>query len=98
MTLQSTSPVSRELEGRSIAIKVQLSPALTVLFLIVLINWTLTYFQDNIGIAGVPCTNGTAAMSGWLPLFDATLVTRILDAGGVITGKSGTILGHIHFF
>lgn len=28
-------------------------------------------------------------MPGWLPSFDATLVTRILDAGGIITGKSG---------
>lgn len=27
MTLQSTSPVSRELEGRSVAIKVQFAPA-----------------------------------------------------------------------
>jgi hypothetical protein len=31
-------------------------------------------------------------MPDWQPTFDATVVTRILDAGGVITGKSGKIL------
>lgn len=44
--------------------------------------------KDNIAVAGVRCTNGTAAVP-WTPEIDATLVTRILDAGGVITGKSG---------
>jgi amidase len=43
--------------------------------------------KDNIALAGVPCTNGTAALD-WAPEVDATLVTRILDAGGVITGKA----------
>jgi amidase len=28
-------------------------------------------------------------MADWIPSFDATLVTRILDASGIITGKSG---------
>lgn len=43
--------------------------------------------KDNIAVAGVKCTNGTAALD-WTPLVDATLITRILDAGGTITGKA----------
>lgn len=43
--------------------------------------------KDNIAVAGVQCTNGTGAVD-WVPNVDATLVTRILDAGGVITGKA----------
>jgi len=43
--------------------------------------------KDNIALAGVQCTNGTGALD-WTPEVDATLVTRILDAGGVITGKA----------
>lgn len=43
--------------------------------------------KDNIAVAGVQCTNGTGAVD-WVPNVDATLVTRILDAGGIITGKA----------
>lgn len=43
--------------------------------------------KDNIAVAGVKCTNGTGAVD-WTPKVDATLVTRILDAGGVILGKA----------
>ncbi|CAG8973766.1 hypothetical protein HYALB_00006311 [Hymenoscyphus albidus] len=43
--------------------------------------------KDNVAVAGVRCTNGTAAVD-WIPEVDATLVTRILDAGGVIKGKA----------
>lgn len=43
--------------------------------------------KDNIALAGVKCTNGTDAVD-WIPRVDATLVTRILDAGGIILGKS----------
>ena len=32
--------------------------------------------------------NGTAALEGYIPDIDATLVTRILDAGGEIAGKA----------
>jgi hypothetical protein len=45
--------------------------------------------KDNIAVAGVKCTNGTGGKVGeWVPKIDATLVTRILDAGGVIKGKA----------
>jgi amidase len=43
--------------------------------------------KDNIALAGVQCTNGTGAVD-WVPQVDATLVTRILDAGGVVKGKA----------
>lgn len=43
--------------------------------------------KDNTAVAGVRCTNGTT-MVDWTPEYDATVVTRILDAGGVILGKS----------
>ena len=44
--------------------------------------------KDNICVAGVPMMNGTAVLEGYVPDIDATLVTRILDAGGEIAGKS----------
>lgn len=43
--------------------------------------------KDNAAVAGVRCTNGTT-MADWSPPYDATIVTRILDAGGVVLGKS----------
>ncbi len=46
--------------------------------------------KDNIALAGVRCTNGTA-MVEWVPEIDATVATRIMDAGATITGKAGRI-------
>jgi len=43
--------------------------------------------KDNVALAGMPCTNGTKALD-WYPEIDATIATRIMDAGGVITGKA----------
>ena len=43
--------------------------------------------KDNVCIAGVPMLNGSSTLEGYVPDIDATLVTRILDAGGTITGK-----------
>ncbi|KAI0517468.1 putative amidase [Xylaria bambusicola] len=43
--------------------------------------------KDNIALAGVRCTNGTA-MVEWVPEVDATVATRIMDAGATITGKA----------
>ncbi|KXL41352.1 MAG: hypothetical protein FE78DRAFT_74194 [Acidomyces sp. 'richmondensis'] len=43
--------------------------------------------KDNVALAGVRCTNGTAAMERTLEI-DATVATRIMDAGGIITGKA----------
>ena len=44
--------------------------------------------KDNICIAGVPMMNGSRSLEGYIPDNDATVVTRILDAGGTILGKS----------
>ena len=43
--------------------------------------------KDNVALAGIRCTNGTAALN-WTPELDATIATRIMDAGGIITGKA----------
>ena len=43
--------------------------------------------KDNICVAGVPMMNGASALEGYVPELDATVVTRILDAGGTILGK-----------
>ena len=44
--------------------------------------------KDNVCVAGVPMMNGTSALEGYVPDTDATVVTRILDAGGEIVGKA----------
>lgn len=44
--------------------------------------------KDNICLAGVPMMNGSAVLEGFVPDVDATVVTRILDAGGEIVGKA----------
>ncbi|OTB18605.1 hypothetical protein K445DRAFT_314483 [Daldinia sp. EC12] len=43
--------------------------------------------KDNMALAGVRCTNGTS-MVDWTPNIDATVVTRVLDAGATIIGKA----------
>ncbi|TGA98516.1 amidase [Sporolactobacillus shoreae] len=44
--------------------------------------------KDNISLAGVPMMNGTNILKGFIPQIDATVVTRILDEAGQITGKA----------
>jgi amidase len=44
--------------------------------------------KDNVCLAGVPMMNGASSLEGYVPDLDATLVTRILDAGGTIAGKA----------
>ena len=44
--------------------------------------------KDNIEVAGVPMMNGSAVLEGFVPRQDATVVTRLLDAGAIITGKA----------
>jgi len=43
--------------------------------------------KDNIMLAGVPMMNGSSTLEGYVPDFDATIVTRMLDAGAEILGK-----------
>lgn len=44
--------------------------------------------KDNICVAGVPQVNGTEMVSPWVPESDATVVSRILEAGGEIIGTA----------
>jgi len=43
--------------------------------------------KDNVCIAGVPMLNGASTLEGYMPDLDATIVTRMLDAGATIVGK-----------
>ena len=44
--------------------------------------------KDNICLAGVPMMIGADILEGYVPDVDATIVERILDAGGEIAGKA----------
>ncbi|HYY79091.1 MAG TPA: amidase [Actinomycetes bacterium] len=44
--------------------------------------------KDNVAVAGVPMRNGTDLLDGYVPDEDATVVERVLDAGGTILGKA----------
>jgi amidase len=43
--------------------------------------------KDNVCVAGVPLTCASSVLEGYVPDFDATIVTRILEAGGEIVAK-----------
>ena len=44
--------------------------------------------KDNVCLAGVPMMVGANLLEGYVPDVDATVVERILDAGGEIAGKA----------
>ena len=44
--------------------------------------------KDSIMVAGVPMMNGASLLEGYVPAVDATVVTRVLDAGGEVIGKT----------
>jgi amidase len=44
--------------------------------------------KDNVCLAGVPMMNGASTLEGYVPDVDATVVTRLLDAGATILGKA----------
>ena len=44
--------------------------------------------KDTYALAGVPLTNGASVLEGFVPEFDAPVITRPLDAGAEIVGKS----------
>ena len=44
--------------------------------------------KDAVCVAGVPMMNGSQMLEGFVPDIDATIVTRLLDAGAVIVGKT----------
>ena len=45
-------------------------------------------FKDHIAVAHMPMSFGSFALHGTLPDFDATVVTRVLEAGGTVVGKN----------
>ncbi len=51
--------------------------------------------KDNVCVAGLPMMNGSSVLEGYVPQMDATVVTRILNAGGEIVGKS--VCEHLSF-
>jgi amidase len=44
--------------------------------------------KDNTMVAGVPMMNGSETVEGFIPVRDATIVSRLLAAGATITGKA----------
>jgi amidase len=44
--------------------------------------------KDSICVAGVPAMNGSRVLEGYIPDIDATVVTRLLDEGAKIIGKT----------
>ncbi|MBB4662020.1 amidase [Conexibacter arvalis] len=69
-----------------------------------LAGWTVG-LKDTIALAGAPLLNGSTVMEGFVPTQDATVVTRLLDAGATIVGKTAVpafcfegagLIGHPH--
>ena len=46
--------------------------------------------KDLVDTAGVACEYGSAAFAGRVPSTDATVVSRIRAAGGILVGKTAT--------
>lgn len=44
--------------------------------------------KDNYDVAGLQTTGGSAALLGWVPEVDATVIARIRAAGGIILAKT----------
>jgi len=44
--------------------------------------------KDNVMVAGLPLLNGSPILEGYIAEVDATIVTRLLDAGATLCGKA----------
>jgi aspartyl-tRNA(Asn)/glutamyl-tRNA(Gln) amidotransferase subunit A len=45
-------------------------------------------FKDNMCTRGTPTTCSSRILAGWRPPYDATVVTRVVEAGGIVIGKT----------
>lgn len=45
-------------------------------------------YKDHVAVAGMPMTFGASVLEGHLPTVDATVVSRVLEAGGTVVGKN----------
>lgn len=45
--------------------------------------------KDNVGVATIPSALGTDVITGYTPTMDATVVTRVVSAGGHVVGTAG---------
>jgi amidase len=52
-----------------------------------LAGWDIAV-KDNVAVAGVEMTCGSHVLEGYVPASDATVVTRLLAAGGRVVGKT----------
>lgn len=52
------------------------------------LNGMTLAINDNIDVAGLPTTVGTAALSKHVPSVNASIIERLLQAGGVVIGKT----------
>ena len=53
-----------------------------------LLNGHQVAVKDAICVAGVPMMAGSRVLQGFVPNIDATVITRLLDAGATIAGKT----------
>jgi aspartyl-tRNA(Asn)/glutamyl-tRNA(Gln) amidotransferase subunit A len=44
--------------------------------------------KDNLCVRGMPTTAGSRILAGWRPPYDATVVTRLREAGAIVIGKT----------
>ncbi|MBT8250958.1 MAG: Asp-tRNA(Asn)/Glu-tRNA(Gln) amidotransferase GatCAB subunit A, partial [Acidimicrobiia bacterium] len=44
--------------------------------------------KDNMATRGIETTASSRILSGWIPPYDATVVSRLKNAGAVIVGKT----------